>query len=92
MTLHEVSVKNNTLTVNVHPSDNVKYAIDFIGVAKGEQQSRVLKSVSGVTASIDLSADYLFVRARITSDKKKENPFKDEDVEMAWTQPVVYKP
>jgi len=88
--LNEVSVKNNTLTVNVHPSDNVNYTIDFIGVAKGDKQSKVLKSVSGVTASVDLSADYLFVRARITSDKKKENPFKDEDVEMAWTQPVVY--
>ena len=90
VTLNEVSVKNNTLTVNVRPSENVKYTIDFIGVAKGDKQSQVLKSVSGVTASVDLSTDYLFVRARITSDKKKENPFKDEDVEMAWTQPVVY--
>lgn len=92
VTLKEVSVKNNTLTINVDPSDNVKYTIDFVGAAKDEEQTRVLKSVSGVTASVDLSADYLFVRARITSDKKKDNPFKDGDVEMAWTQPVAFKP
>ena len=90
VTLQEVSVKNNVLTIKVDPSDNVKYTIDFVGVAQGEEQTRVLKSISGVTASVDLSADYLFVRARITSDKKKDNPFKDDDVEMAWTQPVVF--
>ncbi len=90
VTLQAVFLKNNTLTVNVRPSDIVRYTIDFIGVAKGEQQSRVLKSISGATASFDLTEDYLIVRARITSDKKKDNPFKDEDVEMAWTQPVVF--
>jgi len=88
--LEEVTINNNSLTIRVDPSDNVNYTIEFIGVAKGEEQSRVLKTVSDVTASIDLSADYLFVRARITSDKKKENPFKDGDFEMAWTQPVVF--
>ena len=92
VTLQEVTLKDNTLTVKVDPSENVKYTIEFIGVGKSDDQSRVLKSVPGTTASVDLSADYLFVRARITSDKKKDNPFKDGDVEMAWTQPVVFKP
>jgi len=85
-------VKNNTLTINIDPSDNVQYTIDFVGVAKGEQQSRVLKSISATEASLDLTDQYLFVRARITSDRIKENPFKDRDVEMAWTQPVAFKP
>ncbi|HEY5916991.1 MAG TPA: histidinol-phosphatase [Chryseolinea sp.] len=90
VTLKEVTVKNNTLTIKIDPSDNVQYTIDFVGVAKGEQQSRVLKSISATEASVDLTDQYLFVRARITSDRIKDNPFKDADVEMAWTQPVVF--
>ena len=92
VTLAEVSLKNNTLKIKIDPSDNVKYTIDFVGVAKGEEKSRVLKSLSAIEASLDLTDQYLFVRARITSDRIKENPFKDGDVEMAWTQPVVFKP
>ena len=88
--LKEVTVKNNTLKITIDPSDNVKYTIDFVGVTKGEKKSRVLKSISATEASIDLTDQYLFVRARITSDRIKENPFKDADVEMAWTQPVVF--
>ena len=90
VTLKEVTVKNNTLKIKIDPSDNVKYTIDFVGVAKGEEKSRVLKSVSATEASLELTDQYLFVRARITSDRIKENPFKDRDVEMAWTQPVVF--
>jgi hypothetical protein len=90
VTLKEVTVKNNTLSIKIDPSDNVQYTIDFVGVAKGEQQSRVLKSISATEASLDLTDQYLFVRARITSDRIKDNPFKDADVEMAWTQPVVF--
>jgi hypothetical protein len=92
VTLTEVTVKNNILKIKIDPSDNVKYTIDFVGVAKGEEKSRVLKSLSATEASLDLTDQYLFVRARITSDRIKENPFKDGDVEMAWTQPVVFKP
>jgi hypothetical protein len=92
VTLTEVTVKNNTLKIKIDPSDNVKYTIDFVGVAKGEEKSRVLKSLSATEASLELTDQYLFVRARITSDRIKENPFKDGDVEMAWTQPVVFKP
>ena len=92
VTLKEVVVKNNVLNIKIAAVDKVKYTIDFIGVAKGEQASKVLKTVSANEASFDLSTDHLFVRARITSDKIKENPFKDADVEMAWTQPVVAQP
>ena len=92
VTLQEVSLKNNILTIKIDPSPNVKYTIEFIGAPKGKEQTHVIKSVSENIAAIDLTDDYIFVRARITSDKKKDNPFKDGDVEMAWTQPVVFKP
>ena len=50
-----------------------------------------------VATSTDLEASYRitgkewYVRARVTSSKKHPNPFKKDDVEMAWTQPVVIK-
>lgn len=88
VSLSEVTFRNNKLTVTINPSGNVNYTIDFVGVAKNEEQSKVLKSEKANAASFDVTTDYLFVRARITSDKTKENPFKDGDVEMAWTQPV----
>jgi hypothetical protein len=45
--------------------------------------------------STDLAPRYVFagdewyVRARVVSNKAKENPFAEGDVEMAWTQPVL---
>ncbi len=33
--------------------------------------------------------DELYVRARVTSDKKHPNPFKEGDFEMAWVQPAI---
>lgn len=92
VTLKNVSVKNNVLTITVNPINGVSYTIDFVGVAKNDDQARVLESVPATTASFELTDEYLFVRARVTSDKIKENPFKDRDVEMAWTQPVIFTP
>ena len=92
VSLEEITVEANTINVKVKPEANVTYAIEFIGVRKGEEESRTIKSESGTNASIDLTADYLFVRVRITSSKIKVNPFKEGEYEMAWTQPVVFKP
>jgi hypothetical protein len=92
VTLEEVKFENNALSISVQPEGTVKYTIEFIGVAQGEEESKVLQSFSGTTASFGVSNNYLFVRARITSDKKKTNPFQEGEFEMAWSQPVVNKP
>jgi len=86
--LDQVEVKERSLHISVKEEEGVKYEIEFIGATGQDQQTRVLKHVSGGDGSIELHDSYVFVRARISSDKKKENPFQENDFEMAWTQPV----
>jgi hypothetical protein len=48
----------------------------------------VLAEVKGTSASYKLKGDEIYVRARIISSKPKVSPIDDE-VERAWTQPLV---
>ena len=91
VTLDNVSFQNHNLDVSVKSEPGITYTIEFVGVKKGEQTSRVLKKVQGIKASFRLTKKYVFVRARIISSKKKESPFQDNDVEMAWIQPVTFE-
>ncbi|MEX1238404.1 MAG: histidinol-phosphatase [Cyclobacteriaceae bacterium] len=86
--LEEVEIALGALTIKVKEDPGVQYNIQFIGTTGQDQHTRILKQVSGTKASLELLDSYIFVRARITSDKLKENPFQDGDYETAWTQPV----
>lgn len=88
--LNDVTFRNNKIMIDVQPEAGVSYTIEFIGAMKADDNTRVLKKIAGTSASFKLSAQHLFVRARITSSKLKPNPYRDNEVEMAWTQPVVY--
>lgn len=88
VTLDEVVFENNEIKVKVATQEGVNYTIQFIGVKQNENESQVLQEVSGSQASFSVSEDFLFVRAKVISDKLKDNPFKEGDFEMAWTQPV----
>jgi hypothetical protein len=50
---------------------------------------RVLARAAGRTASYTLTGSEIYVRAKVTSTKLKDNPFAAGDVEVAWVQPVV---
>ena len=89
--LDDVYFDNNKLHISVKGEANVTYNISFIGVTKDEHQSRLLKTVTSTEADFELTKDHLFVRARVTSDKIKTNPFQEGEYEKAWTQPVIYK-
>ncbi|MEK6783326.1 MAG: histidinol-phosphatase [Bacteroidota bacterium] len=88
VSLEEVSFENNELKIKVAAAEGVNYKIEFIGVGKNENESRVLKSIDSVNGSFTVTDEYLFVRALITSSKLQTNPFQDGDFEKAWTQPV----
>jgi hypothetical protein len=90
VTLDRIAYKGHKMSVSVKAEKNVRYTIEFVGVKKGEAMSTVLKAVSGTSADFDMLPEHLFVRARITSTKKKMNPFQEGDVEMAWGQPMEY--
>lgn len=84
-------VKENEIRIDLAEEKDVTYTIDFIGVKKGETDSKVIESVKGTSAAFKITDEYLFVRAGVTSSKQKFNPFEEGDFEMAWTQPVTYK-
>ncbi|HEU5146151.1 MAG TPA: histidinol-phosphatase [Chryseosolibacter sp.] len=86
--LDDISVRENVIHVDVKEEEGVKYEIQFIGATGQDQQAKILEKVEGPEATFELRDSYIFVRAKILSDKPKENPFQEGDVEMAWTQPV----
>ncbi|MEQ8414351.1 MAG: histidinol-phosphatase [Imperialibacter sp.] len=91
VTLSGIGRERNKVRVEVGAEEGVAYTIQFIGVKKGEEMSSVLMEKKGIAAEFDLTEDIVFVRAKVVSDKYKENPFKEGDFETAWTQPVVYQ-
>jgi hypothetical protein len=54
-----------------------------------EEVGRVLATASGPKVSYVFKGDEIYVRARITSSKLKENPRLEGEVECAWIQPLV---
>jgi hypothetical protein len=91
VSLKHVSFDDNQLKIEVAAQEGVTYKIEFIGAAKNDTDSRVLHTVEGTTAVFEVTPDFLFVRAKITSSKVQTNPFMEGDLERAWTQPVVPK-
>lgn len=87
--LKSLSTQNKTLSLEVQPEAGINYTIEFIG-ATADGKASVLKKVSGTSASFRLTSKYLFIRARIISTKLKPNPYRDKEMEMAWTQPLVH--
>ncbi|WP_416864485.1 MAG: histidinol-phosphatase [Imperialibacter sp.] len=89
VTLNGIVREANKLKVDVAAEEGVAYTIQFIGVKNGEEMSSVLMEKKGMAAEFELTEDIVFVRAKVVSDKYKENPFKEGDFETAWTQPVT---
>jgi len=91
--LEELTFDNQTLSLSVRPQQGVKYTIQFWGAFKTKgtkQQGGILfKEANGPIARYKLRKTDLYVRAKIVSDKKKDNPYAEGEVETAWTQPVM---
>jgi len=90
VTLASLEQDENEIELEVKAEAGVSYTIEFIGVRKGSDKSEVFETVNGTEASFELTKEILFVRARISSSKIKENPFQEGDYEMAWTQPISH--
>ncbi len=55
-----------------------------------DEVGEVLAVVEGTNPVYEIAGDELYVRAKIISDRPKENPYSpDEKWEVAWTQPVL---
>ena len=49
----------------------------------------VFAQVEGITPSYTFRGDEIYVRAKVISSKPKVNGFSNNEVEVAWTQPVL---
>jgi hypothetical protein len=86
--LDKIQFKDNVLYVKATEEPGVTYTIEFIGCKKDERETEVLASTEGSEASFNVTPNHLFVRAKITSSRKQQNPVEDMVYEMAWIQPV----
>ncbi len=91
VTLKDLGYSGAKLSLAIATEAGIDYSIQFIGAREGEEMTSVLAEAKGAKAEFELTPDLLFVRARVVSDKYKENPFKEGDYETAWTQPVVFQ-
>jgi hypothetical protein len=61
----------------------------YVSMRYSDEIGVVLSETAGTSASYTLTGEELYVRAKITSDKKQANPYGQGDLEAAWVQPVV---
>lgn len=89
--LQEVSAKGSTLFISVEAEEGVSYTTQFIGTRLDQQDhpGTLLKTVKGTEASYELANYEMYVRAKVISDKLKENPYQKGETEVAWTQPLI---
>jgi len=92
--LNEMKLNDNRLQVAVKPQAGVNYTIQFWGAKKAKKnkvpEPVLLKETRGTDASFKLRKKHIYVRAKLISDKLKENPCAEGDLETAWTQPVRF--
>lgn len=89
--LLDFSTDKRGMTIRIKQEPGIHYTTEFIGWLPGRDHPEILKSVKGAKAAFRTSGKELFVRARVLSDKPKENPFAKGDLEMAWLQPVSFR-
>lgn len=89
--LAEVSADTSGITISIDAEEGVRYRTRFVGTLRGDPSRTgvVLAEENGPEASYAFTGEELFVRAKIISDKAKENPYREGATEVAWTQPVV---
>ncbi len=62
---------------------------ELITYRYSDDVGRLLQRTTGTQASFQVTEDYLFVRARVTSDRVMINLVVEGEVETAWAQPVI---
>ena len=75
------TTKRDMLTVEVFDDQERNSTNDSL-------MGKVLAIKQGLKVQYDFNGDELYVRAKVTSSKKKKNPYSENELETAWLQPV----
>lgn len=84
-----VRMDDKSYRVEIRGEEGVNYKIYFYGYQTGSENVREVAAFDGNTGEYFFTKKDLFVRAKIVSDKIKQNPYKAGEVEQAWTQPFL---
>lgn len=84
VTLEDIVKVGKKIKIKIKGESGVTYKTEFIG-----EMGKVKKTDTSLTPEYELVKNDLYVRARITSSKLKENPPVAGAFEKAWTQPMT---
>ena len=70
-------------------STAMQYEGGYVTRSYSDEIGEVLAIVEGSSPIYTFKGDELYVRAKVISSKPKENPYREDETEVAWTQPVV---
>jgi len=87
--LKKVIHTKNRYTIEVDSQSNVNYEIIFYGYKKNTESVIELSRSQSNKATYAIENDDIFVRAKIISDQKISNPYKEGETASAWTQPIL---
>jgi hypothetical protein len=87
--LKSLASDNKGISIEIDSEPNIEYGIHFIGYKKGDDNTKLLKSVDGTKANYVFEKDDIFVRAKIVSTALMPNPYTDGETKKAWTQPLI---
>ena len=76
-------------TVEISPETDVSYKVIFYVYKKNAESIVEFSRLHGTTAKYNFEKDDIFVRAKIISNQKMPNPYKEGETMKAWTQPVL---
>lgn len=89
--LKKVIHTNNLYTIEVDSQSGVNYEIIFYGYKKNTDSVMELSRSHSNKATYVYENDDIFVRAKIISDQKISNPYKEGETASAWTQPILIR-
>ena len=87
--LKKVIHAKNRYTIEVDSQSGVNYEIIFYGYKKNTESVIELSRSQSNKATYAFENDDVFVRAKIISDQKVPNPYKEGETASAWTQPIL---
>ena len=89
--LKKLSYDKKKISLIVDSEPGINYKIIFLGYQINSEEVVELKNVQGTSATYNYQKEDIFVRVRITSDAKKNNPILDNETKKAWTQPFLLR-
>ena len=76
--LKKLSYDKKKISLIVDSEPGINYKIIFLGYQINSEEVVELKNVQGTSATYNYQKEDIFVRVRITSDAKKNNPISEQ--------------